>query len=194
MKKFFMCFVVIALSLTLLGCMTTDDYELTREPACEHDFDSEIIKNATATENGTKELTCNLCGEKETQSFSMLDRMKEIAEIRLETAHYSIKSNLLNPNSYIVNSNVMEIVHDPQKDRYFLIINIDYSAQNRMGGYTRDSECSWFGWEYNSWGSKDVPGVQYGSDEYYDVATNIGLGTYSYTYDTVAYCNNGNWG
>ena len=189
MKKFLCALFVIALSLTLLGCTTTGYYE----PTCEHDFDSEIIKDATATENGTKELTCKLCGEKETQSFSMLERMKELGDILLSRNSQSIKSKLLNPNSYTVNSETIRINHDKKNNRYFMVIDIDYSAQNRIGGYARASERFWYCWRDTAWGFESVPGVVYGSDEYYDIATIIVQDWYRTEYIPVAFFCDGEW-
>ena len=194
MKKnlFFILFSLIAI-LMLVGCeaeltpITTESAQITTEPTpittepepvCEHSFKEEIITEATTTESGFRELTCRLCGEIKTDSFELIDYLKESAEYRLESLHRSTQNNLLNPSSYTVNSDSFEIYHDKIYDRYFLVIYIDYSAQNRMGGYSRESDRIWYGWWGSGWIEERIRDLSSSSDEYYEIACELMWGTF----------------
>lgn len=74
------------------------------------------------------------------------------AEEEFNNFHYNLKSKLININSYTVNKQSTEILYDKSKDKYYLYIIVDYSAQNQAGGYTRYQDSARYCvWENNSW-------------------------------------------
>lgn len=167
-KKFFCVLIALIAIFTLVSCETAP-----AAPACEHSFNEETITTPTATEPGVKELTCELCGVKETVVYEFVDYLVSKARISMDHLQYSIKADLLNPSSYTENHTWMTLFHDEKNERYFLVLDIDYSAQNKMGGYSRKQERTWYGWNGYFWQEKIADGVSYGSDEYYDIATDL---------------------
>lgn len=186
-KKIFCALFALITLLMLVSCGAnpapiTTESEITTEPepVCEHSFKATIITKATTTESGFRELTCELCGEIKTDSFELVDYLIERAEDELGYLHRSTQKNLLNPSSYTVNSDSFNIYHDKIYDRYFLVIDIDYSAQNRMGGYSRETERVWYGWYGSGWVEERIRGLSSSSDEYYEIATALMWGSFGF--------------
>lgn len=66
--------------------------------------------------------------------------------------HDSIRNKLLNINSYTVNEQITVVFYDEDTENYYLYIKIDYSAQNKAGGYTRyKNNADYYVWENDRW-------------------------------------------
>ena len=119
-----------------------------------HNFSAwKKIKNATLDENGVEERKCNFCDETETKTFSLLNELTKTGESRLKSFHSSLKSNLVNPSSYTVNAQIGHIFHDKDSGNIYLMLSVDYSAQNKSGGYNRYSRKDYFVWREKSDGT-----------------------------------------
>ena len=77
--------------------------------------------------------------------------MKEKAEGNIK---YIISYNLLNPESLQVHSCVVTMYK--VEDEFYINAYIDYSAQNRMGGYSRKSEDRYYKWNKENEGLESV--------------------------------------
>ena len=77
--------------------------------------------------------------------------MEDDAADKSEYFHKSLRNNLLNINSYTVNSQTTVVFYDETTNNYYLYIKIDYSAQNQAGGYNRYENADYYVWENNSW-------------------------------------------
>ena len=109
-------------------------------------------KEATYKEDGLQERTCEICSKVETQTLSLSELMKEEAKKQLEYYHETLKSNLLNINSYTVNNEQGTIFYDKDSGSYYLMLSVDYSAQNKMGGYTRyEKNLDYSAWNGTTW-------------------------------------------
>ena len=77
--------------------------------------------------------------------------MKEQAAITHQEFHNKSKNKLLNPNSYMVNSEHAIVYYDKASGNYYLELFKDYSAQNHMGGYERLKDYQKYVWrDYSS--------------------------------------------
>ena len=78
--------------------------------------------------------------------------MEDAAAAKSNSFHNRLRNKLLNINSYTVNSQTTVVFYDETTNNYYLYIKIDYSAQNKAGGYTRyENNADYFVWENNSW-------------------------------------------
>ena len=76
-------------------------------------------------------------------------------------SHNRLRNKLLNIDSYKVNDQTTLVYYDKETNNYYLYINIDYSAQNKAGGYTRyENNANYCIWKNNSWST-----LSYSSDE-----------------------------
>ena len=113
--------------------------------------------------------------EQENYSWSLITAMKlyssdsRIRDILMELKaeeesnifHNRLKNKLLNINSYTVNNQTTVVFYDETTDNYYLYIKIDYSAQNKAGGYTRyENNAAYYVWKNNYWST-----LPYSSDE-----------------------------
>lgn len=126
-----------------------------------HEFNEwEEIKKAKIDEDGEKERVCSKCGEKESLTVSLIDILREKGENELKLLHTRNKSQLLNPNSYTVNSDYGQIFYDEETDNIYLMISVDYSAQNQVGGYTRYQDKHCYYWTKSSNGGYNWFGIR----------------------------------
>lgn len=81
------------------------------------------------------------------------DYLMEIdAESESGYFHDYLRNRLLNINSYTVNSQTTVVFYDESTSNYYLYIKIDYSAQNKAGGYTRyDNNAEYYIWKDTGW-------------------------------------------
>lgn len=81
------------------------------------------------------------------------DYLMEIdAESESGYFHNYLRNRLLNINSYTVNSQTTVVFYDESTSNYYLYIKIDYSAQNKAGGYTRyDNNAEYYIWKDTGW-------------------------------------------
>lgn len=81
------------------------------------------------------------------------DYLMEIdAESESGYFHNYLRNKLLNINSYTVNSQTTVVFYDESTSNYYLYIKIDYSAQNKAGGYTRyDNNAEYYIWKDTGW-------------------------------------------
>ena len=77
--------------------------------------------------------------------------MKDSAAEKSEYFHQSIKKDLLNIDSYTVNSQTTVVFYDDKTNNYYLYIMVDYSAQNRAGGYNRNQLAEYYQWYDDHW-------------------------------------------
>ena len=74
------------------------------------------------------------------------------AEEQFVKFHNYLRNKLLNINSYTVNNEISKVFFDANTNNYYLYIKVDYSAQNKAGGYTRyENNANYFVWENNYW-------------------------------------------
>ena len=80
--------------------------------------------------------------------------MEELAAAKHQEFHNDRKKQLLNINSYTVNSESAVVYYDEARGSYYLELFVDYSAQNKMGGYERLKHYETYIWsDYSaSWG------------------------------------------
>lgn len=118
-----------------------------------HNFGEWVeTKTATLSVDGEKERECTKCGEIEKITVSLKDELKESAKEKLDSFHSRLKSNLLNINSYTVNSESADIFYDEETESIYLMLAVDFSAQNKAGGYTRYSNNrDYFVWTTYGW-------------------------------------------
>ena len=89
--------------------------------------------------------------------YSSDSRIRDIlmeleAEDKSNIFHNRLKNKLLNINSYTVNNQTTVVFYDETTDNYYLYIKIDYSAQNKAGGYTRyENNADYYVWKNNYW-------------------------------------------
>lgn len=77
--------------------------------------------------------------------------MEYQAQKASDECHNFYRDALLNVSSYTVNAQTTTVFYDNKTDTYFLFIVIDYSAQNKMGGYNRSETQDTFVWTNNDW-------------------------------------------
>ena len=78
--------------------------------------------------------------------------MEATAKSAFNNFHSSLKNNLINTNSYTVNSQTAVSFFDEESGNYYLCIRVDYSAQNKAGGYTRyQNNSKYFIWDDDKW-------------------------------------------
>ena len=108
-------------------------------------------------------------------SWSLIEAMKlyssdsRIRDILMELEakeesnyfHNRLRNKLLNINSYTVNSQTTVVFYDESTENYYLYITIDYSAQNKAGGYTRyENNADYYVWKNNSWSTLPYSSVE----------------------------------
>ena len=148
-----------------------------------HDFGEwELTKEPTLTEDGTNERVCRGCGKKETEIVKIIDIMEKEGKSELEDYHDWLKRDLKNPSSYTVNSAYGSVFCDKETGNYYLMLSVDFSAQNSFGGYVRsDNNKNYFYWnvDANKWSE-----IWYdGSDEYWEKINGMRYNTF----DSVGY-------
>ena len=95
--------------------------------------------------------------------------MEDDAAAESQGFHNRLRNKLLNISSYTVNSQDTVVFFDDATSNYYLYIVIDYSAQNKMGGYSRsENNANYYVWKDNSW--REIP---YSSDEDIQLVKNI---------------------
>lgn len=77
--------------------------------------------------------------------------MEYKAQEESDYLHNSTRNKLINISSYTVNNQTSTVYYDSKTNNYFLKITIDYSAQNRLGGYDRSSNAAKYVWRDNDW-------------------------------------------
>ena len=78
--------------------------------------------------------------------------MQWTAQVKFDNFHDSLRNKLLNINSYTVNNETAKVFYDASAAKYYLYIKVDYSAQNKAGGYTRyENNANYFVWETDHW-------------------------------------------
>lgn len=74
------------------------------------------------------------------------------AKVRFDNFHDDLRNKLLNINSYTVNEQISKVYFDANTNNYYLYIKVDYSAQNKLGGYVRyENNANYFVWEDPYW-------------------------------------------
>jgi len=77
--------------------------------------------------------------------------MEYKAQEKSDYLHNSCRKKLINISSYTVNNQTSTVYYDSETNSYFLRIEIDFSAQNRFGGYDRSSTRDDYVWRDNYW-------------------------------------------
>ena len=106
--------------------------------------------------------------------------MKISAKNKFDFFNHELKSDLLNPSSYTVNEQNTVVFYDEERNNYYLYIKIDYSAQNRGGGYNRYNRADYFIWKNGAWFDLYLYG-ELSSNEYLDLLEEI----YSWKFDEI---------
>ena len=121
------------------SCYTAADayYALTEE-------EQKAIPNAYALKNHMK----TYASDARIRDYLMKDDAAQWSKY----FHNRLRNKLLNIDSYTVNSQTTVVFYDGVTDNYYLYIKIDYSAQNRAGGYTRyENNANYYVWDNTSW-------------------------------------------
>lgn len=101
--------------------------------------------------------------------------MEDSAAEQSKNFHNRLKNKLLNVNSYTVNNQTTVVFYDNATNNYYLYIKIDYSAQNKAGGYNRyENNADYYVWKDTYWST-----LPYSTAEDRDLVTNI----YSWEFD-----------
>ena len=77
--------------------------------------------------------------------------MKYSAKEKLDGIRNLTKNRLLNPDSYIEKNQSVVAFYDDTSNTYCLYITIDYSAQNKAGGYSASYTKDYFTWNGTTW-------------------------------------------
>ena len=78
--------------------------------------------------------------------------MQWTAKVQFDKFHNYLRNKLLNINSYTVNDQISKVYFDADTNNYYLYIKVDYSAQNKLGGYVRyENNANYFVWEGDYW-------------------------------------------
>ena len=178
MTKKLLCFITLMLALVCMLVSCGECKHAWSDPTCTYDACCEKCgetvgrglghsysewtesKKATLDADGVKERTCSRCNKTETLTVSLMDDLVEQGKHKLEEFHSTLKNHLLNPNSYTVNSDFGRIYRDRETSSIYLMISIDYSAQNLAGGYNRyENNKRYFVWNeaYSVWVQLYVP-------------------------------------
>lgn len=170
MKKVFCLFLALMFVVSLVSCSkskdkTTTTKKLTPAERVEQEIsrmNSQYSEYKEAPDKQEKAFSYlmtayNALSESEKEEVKNADKLDEIEKkivegwqknkaIEQATSNIdSIKRNLLNPTSYIQNN--VSIDGWRNKDgATFIYIKIDYSAQNRAGGYNRETETDYYRW------------------------------------------------